>query len=147
MNLTFEERPSDSPLVERIWRSGGADNPGGSFVSVASINCGIVVSKIGGATYITVRGPETKATAAYCPPDAEFVGIVFKPGTFIPHFPARRVMDRQDVNLPQASGKSFWLGGAAWEYPDFDTADTFIQRLVREGLLLREPVVEDALKG
>jgi AraC-like DNA-binding protein len=145
MNLTFEDRPSDSPFVERIWRS--QSDYGGPFVSLAAINYGIVVTRLQGMTFITVRGPETRATDAFCPPDAEFFGIVFKPGTFIPHLPARSVMDRQDVNLPEASSHSFWLKGSAWEYPDFDNADTFISRLLREGLLVRETLVDAALQG
>lgn len=144
-SLSFDERPSESPLVERIWHSQSQE--GGSFLSLASINYGIVVTKLQGKTFITVRGPETKATPAYGPPNAEFVGIVFKPGTFIPHFPANMVMDRQDANLPEAGSNSFWLQGAAWEYPDFENADTFVERLVREGLLVRETLVDDALRG
>ena len=145
MNLQFEERPSDSPLVDRIWRN--QTEYGGEFLSLAAINYGIVVTKLNGTTFITVRGPETKATTAYCPPNAEFFGIVFKPGTFMPHLPARAVMDRQDANLPEAGSQSFWLKGAAWQYPDFDNADTFVQRLIREGLLVRETIVDAALQG
>src|SRR4051794_18460093 len=107
MNLQFEERPSDSPLVERIWRSQSEQE--NEFVSIASINYGIVVTKLQGTTFITVRGPETVATPAYGPGNAEWVGIVFKPGTFIPHLPAGMVMDRQDANLPEAGSGSFWL--------------------------------------
>ncbi|MEO8610371.1 MAG: AraC family transcriptional regulator [Chloroflexota bacterium] len=145
MNLQFEERPAESPLVERIWRS--YSEAASEFVSIASINYGIVVTKLEGKTFITVRGPETKATPAYGPPNAEWCGIVFKPGTFIPHLPANMVMDRQDANLPEAGSQSFWLQGKAWEYPDFDNADTFVERLIREGLLVRENVVDAALQG
>jgi AraC-like DNA-binding protein len=145
VNLQFEERPSDSPLVERIWCSHSEAES--EFVSIASINYGIVVTKSAGSTYITVRGPETAATPAYAPANAEWVGIVFKPGTFIPHLPATMVMDRQDANLPEAGSGSFWLNGSAWEYPDFENADTFVARLIREGLLVRETLVDAALQG
>src|SRR5262249_43436852 len=43
--------------------------------------------------------------------------------------------------------KSFWFKDASWELPTFDNADTFVERLVREGLLVREPVVEAAVQG
>ena len=46
-----------------------------------------------------------------------------------------------DVILPEAARQSFWLNGAAWQMPDFDNAETFVERLVRDGLLHREPVV------
>ena len=51
------------------------------------------------------------------------------------------------LELPDASSKSFWLNGSAWEFPNFDNADVFVERLMREGLLVREPVVEAALQG
>jgi hypothetical protein len=51
------------------------------------------------------------------------------------------------LTLPEASGRSFWLNGSSWEFPAFDNADVFLGRLVRQGLLVHDPVVEDALKG
>ncbi len=96
---------------------------------------------------MTVRGPETRATLAYGLEEAEFFGILFKPGVFMPAFPARMIMDRQDLNLPGATSKSFWLQGSAWEFPDYENADTFIDRLVNEGLLVYDPIVGEVLKG
>jgi AraC-like DNA-binding protein len=106
-----------------------------------------VVTKFRDKVLITVRGPETRATPAYCPPDAEWVGIQLKPGAFMSALPPREVMDRSDVNLPEATGKSFWLNGRAWQFPDFDNADTFVDWLARDGLLAREPLVEAVLLG
>ena len=56
-------------------------------------------------------------------------------------------MDRRDLNLPQASRTSFWLHGAAWPFPEYDNAETFVDRLVREGLLVRDAVVDAVLHG
>jgi hypothetical protein len=145
MDLIGEERPSDSPFVEIIWRSQSED--AGAFISMAEIHYGMVVTRYRGKTTLTVRGPEIRATPAYCPPDAEFMGIVFKPGTFVPSLPPHMVMDRQDANLPGATSKSFWLNGSAWQFPDFENADTFVDRLAREGLLVHDPVVGAALQG
>src|SRR6267142_420630 len=128
MDLIPDDRPSDSPFVERVWRS--HSESGGAFISMAEIHCGIVVTKYRGKTVLTVRGPEIRATPAYFPPgDAEFFGILFKAGTFMPDLPARMVMDRHDVNLPEASSKSFWLKGSAWQFPNFDNAETFVDWL------------------
>ncbi len=145
MDLTCEERASDSPFVETIWRSHSEE--GGAFTSIAHSRWGMVVTRMKGQTILTVRGPETWATPAYSPPDAEFFGIQFKPGTLMPHFPAKSLMNRQDVNLPQASGQSFWLNGSAWQFPDFDNAETFVDWLARDGLLLHDPLVAAVLQG
>lgn len=50
------------------------------------------------------------------------------------------------VNLPEAASKSFWLNGSAWQFPDYENAETFVDRLAREGLLVREPVVDAVLR-
>ncbi len=142
--FTFEARPSDSPYVEGVWRTQSTGS--GSFISAAESHWGMVVTRSMGKTYLTVRGPETKATPAPIPEDAEFFGIVFRLGTFMPHLPARILVDGE-TNLPEAAGKSFWLKGSAWQFPDYHNADTFVDRLVRQGLLVHEPVVDAALQG
>lgn len=146
MDLTAEERFPDSPYIERIWRSSTEDEAGG-FISIANSSWGLAVTRIQGKTIMTVRGPETRASAAGAPPDAEFFGVQFKPGALMPDFPARRLMDRADVNLPGASSRSFWLKGAAWQFPTYENIETFVDRLVRDGLLLYDPVVSDVLRG
>ena len=144
ISLPGEERRSNSPLVERVWRS--HSQRGGSFISTAGSHWEIVVTKQAHSTVLTVRGPETRATPAICPPDADFMGITFKAGAFMPQFPARMVMDRHDLNLPRAGSRSFWLDSAAWEFPNFENADTFVARLVRAGLLQHDPLVDVALQ-
>lgn len=107
----------------------------------------MVVTRYNGNMFFTVRGPESKVTSRHVSSvGAEWFGIRFKLGTVMPHLPASGLVD-DDLNLPDASSKSFWLQGSAWQFPDYDNADTFVDRLVRKGLLLRNPVVEGALKG
>jgi len=76
--LNFQDRQSDSPFVERVWRS--YSERGGTFVSVAAANFEIAVTRHRGRRFLTLRGPETKATAVVCPPDGEWLGIRFKLG-------------------------------------------------------------------
>jgi AraC-like DNA-binding protein len=85
------------------------------------------------------------ATTADFPAEAEFFGIVFKHGTFMPHLPAVHLLDRNDEVLPVATGSRFWLQGATWQIPDFENADTFVARLIHQELVVREPVVEAVL--
>jgi hypothetical protein len=146
MGFAFDDaRSADSPLVEMVWsvRSEWA----GTFTSAAASNWEMVIATSGGKTTITARGPETKASEADFPADAEFFGIVFRMGTFMPHLPVRTLLDRQDATLPEASSKSFWLHSSVWELPTFDNADVFVGRLVRQGILVCDPVVEAAIRG
>jgi hypothetical protein len=146
MIFTLEERPSDSLYVEKIWRTQNGRT--GLFISQAATRGEIVVIKHNGKTSLTVRGPETRATFMdYQWTDAEFFGIRFKLGAFMPLLPPGHLRDRRDANLPEVSSKSFWLHGSAWQFPDYENADTFVDRLVHDGLLVREPVVEAVLRG
>jgi hypothetical protein len=146
MIFAFEERPSDSPWVERVWRT--VAERAGSFTSIAASHWEMVVTRDRGVTTMTVRGPETMATPAACEQTgAEFFGIIFKLGTFMPHLPPGDVMDRRDATLPEAGSQTCWLHGSAWQFPDYENADTFVARLARDGLLAREPVVEAAVRG
>lgn len=144
MNLIIAERLSDSPFVERIWRT--QSEKGGFFTSIALSHWELVVWRQFGKINLTMRGPETKATTAPVPEDAEFFGIIFKHGAFMPHLPIGALVDNQ-VSLPEATNQSFWLNSSTWELPNFENADTFVQRLVRAGVLAREPVVDAVLRG
>lgn len=144
MFLHFEDRPSDSPLVEKVWRS--RSERGGSFVSIAATNFEIAVTRIRGRTFLTLRGPETKATIADCPAGGEWVGIRFRLGTFMPRLTPDTLRDHNDVTLPDASSRSFWLDGSAWEYPDFENAEAFVARLVQKGIITRDPMVDTVMR-
>jgi AraC-like DNA-binding protein len=140
-----DERSANSSFVEMVWRT--HSERAGTFTSVAASNWEMVFATFNGQTMITARGPETKASEADYPADAEFFGITFKLGTFMPHLPVRTLLDRRDATLPEASSNSFWLHGSAWELPTFENADVFVDRLIRQGILVRDPVVEAAIQG
>jgi Helix-turn-helix domain len=145
MIFNFEERLSDSPFVERIWQAQSERT--GEFLSVAASQWEMVVLKYQGQTTVTVRGPETKVTPMQVTlVGGEFFGIIFKYGAFMPHFPVLGLVDG-DLDLPDASTKSFWLSGSAWQFPNYENADTFVERLVREDLLVCDPIIEPVLRG
>jgi AraC-like DNA-binding protein len=145
MELVFDERSANSSFVEMIWHT--HSERAGTFTSVAVSNWEVVITTLDGKTMITARGPETRASEADFPADAEFFGIIFKLGTFMPHLSLRTLLDRQDATLPKASSNSFWLHGSAWEFPTFKNADVFVGRLIRQGLIVRDPVIEAAIQG
>ena len=142
--LIVEDRSSDSPYVERVWRAHSDGD--GSFLSVAEFRSELVVTRYEDRFTVTVRGPETRATRLSYPPDAEWLGVRFRPGAFLRPRPARELVDGA-VNLPAAARASFWLDGSAWQLPDYENADLFVARLVRAGLLVIDPIVSAALRN
>jgi AraC-like DNA-binding protein len=145
LKLVIEERPSDSPFVERVWQSYSDEI--NTFTSIAANHLELVVWKYQGQTSVALRGPETKATTVPVPQYAEFFGIIFKLGAFMPDLPPVSELVDGDVPLPGASSQSFWLKGSAWQLPSYENAETFVNRLVRDGLLAREPVVDTVVRG
>ena len=142
--FAFELRSSRSLMIEQTWQT--RSEPGPSFISVAVSHWEMVVTRQRGRARLTVRGPETKATTAPIPADAEFFGIQFSLGTFMPGLLPGQLVDG-GLTLPSATSTSFWLDGTSWELPGPDNADVFVDRLVRAGLLVHDPVVPAAVQG
>src|ERR687897_814964 len=142
--FTFELPSTGSPMIEQAWQT--RSEPEESFISVAESHWEMVVTRQRGTALLTVRGPETKATTSSIPRDAEFFGIQFSLGTFMPGLPPGRLVDGS-LTLPGATKRSFWLDGGRWELPGPDNADVFVERLVRAGLLVHDPVVRAPLQG
>lgn len=146
MLLQFRDRPSDCSFIERVWSCRSCAD--GRFLSVASSHWEIVVTRLrAGTTSVTLRGPETKVRDLACPADAEWLGIRFKIGTFMPSWPVNRLIDGQDVTIVSGDNRMFWLDAEALEIPTFDNAETFVSRLVRAGLVVREAAVPAILDG
>jgi AraC-like DNA-binding protein len=139
----FEERPSDSPFVERIWST--QSDQAGSFTSISTVFWSMVFSKANGRMAMSLHGPETGATCKEFPPGAEWFGIAFKLGTFVPHIPPGAFID--DIFLPEVSGRSFSLCYSAWQFPTYENVDTFVDRLVRAGILVHEPILNAVHQG
>ena len=143
--ITFADRPSDSPLVERVWRS--HSDQSGVFRSIATCYWLMVVTRLEGKISMTLRGPETRATMAYCPAQGEWFAVLFKLGAFMPLMRSGDLRDRNSVTLPNATGRSFWLNGSAWDFPNFENMETFVNKLVQSGLIRNDRTVEGAIRG
>ena len=139
-----EDRASDSPYVERVWRS--HSEGAGFFVSIAESRAEIVFARHHGRLSVWLRGPETRPSCAPYPADGEWLGIRFKPGAFLLTRPVRELVDGK-VGLRPATEGSFWLNGSTWQVPDFANADTFVEWLERRGWLTADPAVPAVLNG
>src|SRR5947209_4298765 len=144
MSIIAEERLSESPYVETITHGRTASD--GSSLRPAEIHWHMVLVRQHGNIQLLVVGPWTSAGVISYTEGAEILWIKLKLGTFMPHLPTREFLDAETI-LPTAASQSFWLNGSAWQFPDYENADTFVERLVRDGLLIRESIVDAALQG
>jgi hypothetical protein len=140
----FEQDSARSPMVERVWQTRSV--PEESFISVAASNWEMVITRQDSVAWLTVLGPATKATTAPIPEDAEFFGIRFSLGTFMPRLPLGQLVDG-GVTLPAATKRSVRLDGYRLELPGRDDVDAFVAKLVRTGLLEHDPVPQAAVHG
>ena len=107
----------------------------------------MVMTRLRGKTFVTVRGPETKATMADCPAEGEWCGVLFKLGTFMPLMCSGNLRDRNDVTLPNSTSRSFHLDGSVWDFPSYENMETFVSRLVRRGLVQEDRTATAAIRG
>src|ERR1044071_5597005 len=144
MSFNFDSRSSDSPFVEAIWRTYSVG--GGSFISAAASHWEMVVTKQKDKVTFSIRGPETVASPAPIPEDAEFLGIVFKRGVFMPQLPKTNLVNTA-VHLTESLKNSFSFFGGAWQFPNFENADTFVNQWMSNDLLAQDSIVDDVLRG
>ncbi len=142
MDFLFQERENPTPFVNIIWAT--QSDQEGLFNSVAVPYWEMNFTQSHGQTKITLRGPETKVTQAYCPPNAKFLGIQFTIGTFLDPFPVDTLCDTV-IDLPLSSSKCFWLAGEDWEVPNYNNVDVFLNRLYQRGLITHNPIVHTVL--
>jgi AraC-like DNA-binding protein len=143
MGFIFEERLSDSPYVETITQ--GRSEGEGSTIRPAEIHWHMVLVRYKGNVQLLVVGPMRTAGVVNFVDGAELLWIKFKLGTFMPHLPPRNFLD-VETTLPGAASQSFWLKGSAWQFPTYENVDTFVEGLVRNDVLVRDPVVKAVLQ-
>jgi hypothetical protein len=86
MGLEIESRPSDSPYIERVWRSSSSDVR--RMMSIATPHWDLVWWQHRGRVSVAVQGPESKASLAPVPDAATFFGISFSLGASLSQLPA-----------------------------------------------------------
>ncbi|GAA2264563.1 helix-turn-helix domain-containing protein [Streptomyces atrovirens] len=116
------------------------------MTSVAGVRLGLVFWEQDGQAHAGVTGPETRSGTAPVPEGATFTGIEFAVGTSLRAVPTSALVDG-GIGLPDTSRRSFRLDGARWETPGPDDAEALVERLVRAGTVVRDPLVTEVLRG
>ena len=144
MGAFFEGRQSDSPYIETIWR--GHSDPNYDRTCPADSRWNLLLLKEKGRVKVTVEGPTTRAISKFTAESTEFLVIKFKLGVFLPAFLLSELVNA-DLLLPEGAGRTFWLNGSAWQFPDFENAEVFVERLARQEILAHDRVVQSTLQN
>ncbi|WP_433165073.1 helix-turn-helix domain-containing protein [Kribbella sp. CA-247076] len=116
------------------------------MTSVAGVRWGLVFWEQDGQAYAAITGPATRTSTAPVPEGASFTGIDFALGTSLRAVPTPALVDG-GIELPDATRRTFRLDGARWAVPGSDDAEALVERLVRAGIVVRDPLVADVLRG
>lgn len=142
--MRFRNRASDSSWVDSVWTCTSDDVT--EMTSVAAVCWGLVFFERDGLTHASVTGPETGTGTAPVPDGAAFVGIEFAVGTFLRKTPTAHLVDG-GIELPGTTRRTFRLDGVRWEMPGPDDAEALVDRLVRAGVVARDPLVAAVRRG
>lgn len=144
MQSVFEGRESDSPYIHMIWH--GHTDKNYTATCPAEPRWNLLLIKQKNRVRVTVEGPLTQALNKFRLDEADFLVIKFRLGAFFPRLPVTDLANT-DALLPEGASKTFWLDGSVWQFPDFENVESFVDRLVREGVLALDPVVSGALEN
>ncbi|MEU7630215.1 helix-turn-helix domain-containing protein [Nocardia sp. NPDC049220] len=144
VGLLFETRASDSPWIASVWTCRSEQVT--QMTSVATETWGLVFWEQEGTAYACVTGPESRTGTAPVPDGATFVGIQFAVGTSLRAVATASLVD-SGIILPDVTHRTFRLDGARWETPHPDDAEALVNRLVRDGTVVHDRLVAEALRG
>jgi AraC-like DNA-binding protein len=142
MMVIHDEKLSDSPYIEAVCH-GSTVAPGDS-VRPAESNWHMVIFRYQGQSQLLFVGPLSASGVVKWGEGGELIWIRFKLGVFMPHLPLKDFVN-VETSLPDASSQRFWLKSGAWQFPTYENVDTFVARLVRDEVLVMDPVVEAVL--
>ncbi|WP_243723005.1 helix-turn-helix domain-containing protein [Actinomadura sp. 7K507] len=142
--MRFGARESDSPWIDTVWTCTSEQVT--EMTSVAGVRWGLVFWEQDGRAYTSITGPETRTGTAPVPEGANFTGIEFAVGTSLRVVPTPALVDA-GVELPDTTRRTFRLDGARWETPGPDDAEALVERLVRAGIVVGDPLVAEVLRG
>jgi hypothetical protein len=145
MGLIFNAVAGELPLVQRVW-SASCDATTG-FASAAKASSMIAIARSDDAFTVHLRGPETTGTSLTCSEGWEFFGVELRLGAYLPLYPPSGLADLNDALLPTLPGDRIVLDNQDWEMPTEQNVDVFLDRLVRAGLLVFDPLVDEIRHG
>ncbi|MEU7469864.1 helix-turn-helix domain-containing protein [Streptomyces sp. NPDC044984] len=144
MGLRFETRRSDSPWVDTVWTCTSEQVT--AMTSVAGVRLGLVFWRQDGRAHAGITGPETRTGTAPVPEGAAFTGVEFAVGTSLRAVATPALVDG-GIGLPDTTRRTFRLDGSRFETPGPDDVEALVGRLVRAGIVVRDPLVAEVLRG
>ena len=144
MKRIVQSRPIDSPFLESI-SSVRFDTTGTTLMQPDGC-WDIAIIKRGDDAFVLRTGLTTRPVVYEHEAGDEQLVISFKPHSFMPLMPGE-VMRDEGVVLEGFGKSGFWIGTDVREIPNFENADVFVERLVRDGIVANNELVASVVDG
>ncbi|AOS64517.1 hypothetical protein BKA25_001727 [Actinoalloteichus hymeniacidonis] len=144
MGLRFETRESDSTWIDAVWTCRSEQLT--QMTSVAGPTWGLVFWRQEDRNHAAITGPETHTATAPVPDESTFLGIQFAIGTSLRAVAPAAVVNG-GIPLPEVTRRGFSFDGGHWELPGMDDAEALVARLVREAVVIRDPLTTGSDRG
>ena len=145
MGFTYEEKLSQSPLVDFIWRT--EDLTDGVYVASADARWDMIFTRShDGKTKVLLCGPSFKTAQVPYSPGNKHIGICYKPWAIFVDIPITTMLNVTKA-LPMPSDDTFVMQGVTWNVPTYENVDQFVAQQEKRGLLKTDPIIRDALEN
>lgn len=144
MSYTYEEKRIDSLYVDKIWHTYTTSE--GVFTASLDGNWDIIIFKNAENVHVTVNGIGKHAVKVPYVADIDSVGIALKPGVFLRDFKGKDIVDSQ-YTLSKGNTSYVEIGKHLFKIPDFESAEIFVDELIKKGILLINSVVSSLDSG
>ena len=145
MGFTYEEKLSQSPLVDFIWRT--EDLTDGVYVASADARWDMIFTRgPEGKTKVLLSGPSSKITLVAYSPGNKHVGICYKPWAVFTDIPITMMLN-VTIALPIPTEDTFEMQGITWKMPTYENVDQFVAEQEKRGLLRADPIIRDVLEN
>lgn len=145
MTPCTSSRESSSPLVDHV-----ASHDYTQLTHATSLPDGcwdlVVIRDPLGQTHAMITGAITKPIHLGFGDGYKVFNIAFRPEAFVPHLSARALLNG-DLKLPTAAPGKVWIGSHVVELPTYDNAESFIDKMTRNGLIVRDKLVASVLSN
>lgn len=145
MGFTYEEKRSQSPLADTIWRT--EDLTDGVYIASADARWDMIFTRShDGKTKVLLCGPSFKAAQVPYSPGNNHIGICYKPWAIFTDIPITTMLN-VTIALPMPSDATFVMQGITWKMPTYENVDQFVAEQEKRGLLKAAPIIRDVLEN
>jgi hypothetical protein len=133
-----------SPVVESVTHT--TFTTSGSMLMQPDGCWDVAILKSATGTTVLRTGLTTSAVTHHFAEGDEILSIAFKPSSFMSLMPGERMRD-EGVVLSNIGRDRFALGSDVLEIPTMETVDSFVEKLLRNGIVEDNTVVASVVSG